>query len=64
MYIRNYSFLYDLALIIQTIKVVFDKNSATGVRKDTSFDDYVKYYGCNIVNINENVAMIERVIKR
>jgi lipopolysaccharide/colanic/teichoic acid biosynthesis glycosyltransferase len=63
MYIRNYSFLNDLILIIRTVKVVFDKTSAQGVSLKLPFEEFIKYYGYCIKNINEKILKITKVVK-
>lgn len=61
MYIRNYSFAYDVILLIQTIKVVFDRESAKGVSTEYPFSELVKYYGYILENVNENILLVKRV---
>jgi exopolysaccharide biosynthesis polyprenyl glycosylphosphotransferase len=63
MYIRNYSFLNDLILIIRTVKVVFDKTSAQGVSLKLPFEEFIKYYGYCIKNINEKILKITKVVE-
>lgn len=39
LYIRNYSFLLDLKIIIKTIKVVFTKESSSGIREQRTLEE-------------------------
>ncbi|MBS4539142.1 sugar transferase [Clostridium sp. D2Q-11] len=47
MYIRNYSVLLDIALILQTIKVVFMKDKSEGL-VDTNLDEILEEIGLDI----------------
>lgn len=38
-YIRNYSFLLDLKLIVQTVKIVFMKESTEGLKQEESLEE-------------------------
>ncbi|KAE9634989.1 exopolysaccharide biosynthesis polyprenyl glycosylphosphotransferase [Defluviitalea raffinosedens] len=42
LYIRNYSFWLDIKLILQTIKIVFVKESSIGLKDDMDFDSILK----------------------
>lgn len=42
MYVRNYSILLDLKLILQTVKIMFMKESSEGVKDDMPFDELMK----------------------
>lgn len=41
LYIKNYSVLLDLKLILQTIKIMFMKESSAGVRDEMSLDELI-----------------------
>lgn len=42
LYIRNYSFLLDLKLILETIKVMFVKESSEGLKEDKSVEELLE----------------------
>lgn len=42
LYIRNYSFLLDLKLILETIKVMFVKESSSGIKEGKSVDELLE----------------------
>jgi hypothetical protein len=45
------------------VKVVFDKTSAQGVSLKLPFEEFIKYYGYCIKNINEKILKITKVVK-
>lgn len=48
LYIRNYSFLLDLRIVMQTIKTVFMKTSSQGVTEQKTFEELAKNMNCNV----------------
>lgn len=48
LYIRNYSFLLDIKIILQTIKIMFMKESSSGVKQDKTLDEILKELNCKI----------------
>jgi len=62
LYIRNYSFLRDLEIILDTVRVVFNRNSSKGISKQTKFEEFVKYYGLKLTE-EGNYLHFERVVK-
>ncbi|WP_040211944.1 sugar transferase [Clostridium polynesiense] len=47
-YIKNYSIFLDIKIILQTIKIMFIKESSQGLTKDASFKDILKQYNKEI----------------
>jgi exopolysaccharide biosynthesis polyprenyl glycosylphosphotransferase len=41
LYIKNYSIFYDIKLILQTIKIIFVKDSTEGIRDEISLDKII-----------------------
>lgn len=48
LYIKNYSILLDFKIILQTIKIMFIKESSEGVKRDVPLDDILKKYNKKI----------------
>lgn len=48
LYIRNYSFLLDLRIVLQTIKTIFMKTSSKGFAEQKSFEELVKSMNYNV----------------
>lgn len=48
LYIRNYSFLLDLRIVMQTIKTVFMKTSSQGFAEQKTFDELAKSMNYNV----------------
>ena len=42
LYVRNYSIFLDLKLILQTIKIMFMKESSEGVKEDIDFNELMR----------------------
>ena len=42
LYVRNYSIFLDLKLILQTIKIMFMKESSEGVKEDVNFNELMR----------------------
>lgn len=61
LYVRNYSFLLDLKLILQTIKILFVKGSSQGTTKDEKLKNLLKktglkaYEESGVIRIDEAV---------
>ncbi|MDP4143930.1 MAG: sugar transferase [Bacillota bacterium] len=49
LYIKNYSVLLDLKLILQTVKIMFMKESTEGLKEDASFKKIVDKYGSEVI---------------
>lgn len=49
MYIKNYSILLDLKLILLTVKIIFMKNSTEGIKDNIEISDFIKEKGLEIV---------------
>lgn len=65
MYIKNYSFLLDIKIIIKTLKVVLTKEASSGLGDEVDFDAYLKKkalyrvltsYGYVITSVNASVV--------
>lgn len=61
LYMRNYSFAKDLAIIFETIKVVFDRESSKGVKEDIPFDEFVKYHGYMLNKIYPDCDRLKKI---
>lgn len=61
LYMRNYSFPKDIAIIFDTIKVVFDRNSSRGVKEDIAFEEFVKYHGLSLVKSTNGCVSIKKI---
>lgn len=48
LYIRNYSFLLDMRIMLQTIKIMFMKASSQGVAEQRTFEELIKGLNCNV----------------
>ncbi|MGO1468964.1 MAG: sugar transferase [Tissierella sp.] len=59
LYIRNYSFLLDLKLILETIKVMFVKESSEGVKEDKSVKELLEDENLKSKE-NTNIIKIEK----
>ncbi|MGO1369359.1 sugar transferase [Senegalia sp. (in: firmicutes)] len=57
LYIRNYSFLLDLKLILETIKVMFVKESSEGVKEEKSVDELLEDENLQKKNENEIIEL-------
>ncbi|MDF1617743.1 sugar transferase, partial [Petrocella sp. FN5] len=64
MYIKNYTFLLDIKIIIKTLKVILTKDASAGSDEEIDFDAYLKKkalnrvmtsYGCIITSLNASV---------
>lgn len=65
MYIKNYTFLLDIKIIIKTLKVILTKDASAGSDEELDFDAYLKKkalnrvltsYGCIITSLNTSVV--------
>ncbi len=54
LYIRNFSFWYDVKLLMYTVKVVFDRESSKGVSEDATCREYLIAYGYKVFDKDEN----------
>lgn len=61
LYIRNYSFLLDLRIVLQTIKTVFMKTSSQGFAEQKTFEELAKSMNYN-VHKELGVTRIEHTI--
>jgi exopolysaccharide biosynthesis polyprenyl glycosylphosphotransferase len=65
LYIRNFSFLNDLSIILHTIRVVFDKESSKGISEDVSLKEYLTQYGYNQLETKlENAIKLDKVVEK
>lgn len=48
LYIKNYSMLLDLKIILQTIKIMFIKESSKGIKRDESLNNILQKYNKEI----------------
>lgn len=48
LYIRNYSLLLDLKIILQTIKIVFMKESSSGVKDEEELHELLQHLNCKV----------------
>jgi lipopolysaccharide/colanic/teichoic acid biosynthesis glycosyltransferase len=55
LYIKNYSILMDIKLILQTIKIMFMKESSSGVAEEIALSKLVNELELNIT-VDNNVA--------
>jgi len=63
LYMRNYSFVKDLAIIFETVKVIFDRESSRGVKENIPFDEFVKYHGFKLEIVDENCVFLKSIAK-
>lgn len=63
LYMRNYSFIKDIAIIFDTIKVIFDRESSRGVKEDFPFEEFVKYHGLKINHVTTDCVRLQRITK-
>ncbi len=61
-YIRNQSFIGDLIIIAQTAKIVFDRNSARGLKEELPFEEYIKYFGKKVDVLADNTLLVKKVV--
>lgn len=68
MYIKNYTFLLDIKIIIKTLKVILTKDASAGSDEELDFDAFLKKkalnrvltsYGCIITSLNASVIETE-----
>jgi len=73
MYIKNYTFLLDIKIIIKTLKVILTKEASAGSDEEIDFDAYLKKkalnrvmtsYGCIITSLNSSVVETETNSKK
>jgi exopolysaccharide biosynthesis polyprenyl glycosylphosphotransferase len=62
LYMRNYSFVKDLAIIFDTIKVVFDRESSRGVQEDFLFEEFVKYHGFKLEQVADDCVKLKNIV--
>ncbi|NLW24784.1 MAG: sugar transferase [Clostridia bacterium] len=61
LYIRNYSFMLDLKIILQTIKILLIKDSSEGTTREARLKSYLRKNGCKVYE--EDVVMrIEKAV--
>lgn len=60
LYIRNYSFLLDLRIILQTIKIMFMKSSSQGLKKEKTVEELLKSMNYNVYK-EVGVTRLEKV---
>jgi len=48
LYIRDYSLLLDIKIILQTIKIMFMKNSSAGIKEDEDLQQLLKHLECTV----------------
>jgi len=63
LYMRNYSFVKDLAIIFDTIKVVFDRDSSRGVKENIPFEEFVKYHGYKLEKCFEDCVELQNIVE-
>lgn len=61
-YIANYSIFKDFNIILQTIRSMFDPNSAKGISEDTNLEDILKEEDYYLFNTDE--VYIDIIIKK
>lgn len=47
-YIKNYSFILDLSIVMKTIKVVLTKGSSAGIKESLSFKEFMLGQNCKV----------------
>lgn len=60
LYVRNYSFLLDLRIILQTIKIMFMKSSSQGLKKEKTVEELLKSMNYNVYK-EVGVTRLEKV---
>lgn len=62
-YIRNYSFLYDVSILLHTIRAVFDRTSTEGINIDNDFLKLARLYGFLVLE-DEKTPDIKIIVKK
>jgi len=62
-YIRNYSFLKDIGILLHTISAVFDRDSAQGLKKDLSLDEVLNKMDLLMI-VNKEMPCFKMIIEK
>lgn len=54
LYIRNYSFIADIKIIIRTVLAVFNKKSAQGVDSSKELEEMLAFYNFEVIKIDHH----------
>ncbi|MFP4697580.1 MAG: sugar transferase [Eubacteriales bacterium] len=57
MYIKNYSFMLDLKILLKTLKVIITKDSSEGIQEDISLEDLLRINDIMMIETIEGIHL-------
>ncbi len=57
MYIKNYSFMLDMTILVKTIKVVLTKDASAGLSISQSFEEFMKGNCCRVTERSDYIEI-------